>query len=68
MQTPGFFRIDTVEGVAQYESRWSIQTLTDPNLKYLRVRTEPRGFFGRAARTELTTVRSCTLGTSAGCL
>lgn len=67
-QTPGFFRIDNVQGVATFESRWSVQTLTDPNLKYLRVRTEPQGFLGRGARSELTTVRSCTLGTAAGCL
>jgi Tfp pilus assembly protein PilV len=68
VKTNGFSRVDNVEGVATYETRWAIQTLTDPNLKYLRVRTEPLGFLGRGARTELTTVRSCTLGTSAGCL
>jgi Tfp pilus assembly protein PilV len=67
VQTPGFFRIDNVEGTATYESRWSVQTLTDPSLKYLRVRTEPQGFLGRGARAEFTTVRSCTLGTAAGC-
>jgi len=68
VQTAGFWRIDNVEGVAQYETRWSVQTLADPNLRYLRVRTEPKGFMGRTARTELTTIRSCTLGTAAGCL
>lgn len=68
IQTPGFFRIDNVQGVSAFESRWSVQTLTDPNLKYLRVRTEPQGFMGRSARSEFTTVRSCTLGTAAGCL
>jgi len=68
VQTPGFFRIDNVEGVANYESRWQVQTLADPNLKYLRVRTEPAGFRGRAARAEFTSIRSCTAGTAAGCL
>jgi len=65
---PDFSRIDHVEGVASYETRWEITTLSDPNLKYLRVRVEPQGFRGRAARSELTTVRTCTLGTAAGCL
>lgn len=68
VQTPGFFRIDNADGVASYESRWAVQTLTDPNLKYLRVRTEPQGFRGRTARAELTSIRSCTAGTVAGCL
>lgn len=68
IQTVGFFRIDNVQGAGTYESRWEVRTLTDPNLKYLRVRTEPQGFRGRAARSELTTIRSCTAGSSAGCL
>jgi len=67
-QTPGFFRITTLDGVGTFESRWQVQTLTDPNLKYLRVRTEPQGFRGRAARAEFTAIRSCTAGTAAGCL
>ena len=65
---PAFSRIDNVEGLATYETRWEVRTLTDPNLKYLRVRTEPQGFRGRAARSELTTIRTCTAGTTAGCL
>ena len=68
VQTVGFFRITNVEGVGTFESRWQIQTLTDPNLKYLRVRTEPQGFRARAARAEFTSIRSCTAGTTAGCL
>ena len=65
---PDFSRIDHVEGVASYETRWEITTLSDPNLKYLRVRVEPDGFRGRAARSELTTVRTCTTGSATGCL
>jgi hypothetical protein len=32
------------------------------------VRTEPLGFRGRAARSEFTSIRACTTGTTAGCL
>ena len=68
VQTANFFRIIQLQGVGTFETRWQIQTLSGPNLKYLRVRTEPQGFRGREARTELTSIRSCTLGTAAGCL
>ena len=68
VQAPGFFRVTTVEGVGTFESRWLVQTLTDPNLRFLQVRTEPGGFRGRSARADLTTIRACTSGTAAGCL
>lgn len=67
VQTPGFFRITEVEGVGTFESRWLIQTLTSPNLKFLQVQTEPGGFRGRAARADFTTIRACTAGVTAGC-
>lgn len=67
-QTAGYFRIVTIDGVGTFESRWQIQTLTNPNLKFLRVRTEAQGFRGRETRTELTSVRACTTGTTSGCL
>ncbi len=66
-QTPGFFVITEVEGVGQFETRWLIQDLTNANLKFVQVRTDPQGFRGRQARAELTTIRSCTLGAAAGC-
>ena len=66
-QTPGFFAITTVEGVGQFETRWMLQTLTNANLMFLQVRTEPGGFRGRQARAEFTTIRACTLGVTAGC-
>lgn len=56
-----------VEGVGSMETRWLIQTLTNPNLRFLQVRTEPRGFRARQAMADLTTIRSCTFGTAAGC-
>ena len=68
VQTPGFFRVTNVEGVGTFESRWLVQTLTDPNLRFLQVQTEPGGFRARWARADLTTIRACTLGTAAGCL
>lgn len=68
IQTPGFFRADNVEGVGTFETRWLVQTLTSPNLKFLHVRTEPGGFRGRTARTDLTVIRSCTTGSTSGCL
>jgi Tfp pilus assembly protein PilV len=66
-QTPGYFQMTTVEGVGTFETRWLIQTLTTPNLRFLHVRTEPGGFRGRSARAEFTTIRACTGGTTAGC-
>ncbi len=66
-QTPGYFQTTTVEGVGTFETRWLIQTLTTPNLRFLQVRTEPGGFRGRSARAEFTTIRACTGGTTAGC-
>lgn len=66
-QTPGYFAISDVAGVGRFETRWLIQTLTNANLRFLQVRTEPGGFRGRQARADLTTIRSCTLGTTAGC-
>ncbi|MEO8500118.1 MAG: prepilin-type N-terminal cleavage/methylation domain-containing protein [Vicinamibacteria bacterium] len=66
-QTKDFFVITEVEGVGQFETRWLIQDLTNANIKFLQVRTEPGGFRGRQARAEFTTIRSCTLGTAAGC-
>lgn len=66
-QTPGYFQITNVEGVGTFESRWLIQTLTNPDLKLLQVQTEPGGFRGRSARTDLTSIRACTAGTAAGC-
>lgn len=68
VQTVGFFKAETVEGVGTFETRWLVQTLTSPNLKFLQVRTEPGGFRGRWARTDLTVIRSCTGGTTSGCL
>lgn len=56
-----------VEGVGLMETRWLIQTLTNANLRFLQVRTEPRGFRARQAMADLTTIRSCTFGTAAGC-
>lgn len=56
-----------VEGVGSMETRWLIQTLTNPNLRFIQVRTEPRGFRARQAMADLTTIRSCTFGTAAGC-
>ncbi len=56
-----------VAGVGRMETRWLIQTLTDANLRFLQVRTEPRGFRARHAMADLTTIRSCTLGVAAGC-
>lgn len=67
IQTPGYFQITTVEGVGTFETRWLIQTLTTPNLRFLQVRTDPGGFRGRTARAEFTTIRACTGGTTAGC-
>jgi Tfp pilus assembly protein PilV len=66
-QTPGFFTITDVAGVGRIETRWLVQTLTSPNLLFLEVVSEPSGFRGRQARADLTTIRSCTLGTAAGC-
>lgn len=66
-QTPGYFQITNVEGVGTFESRWFVQTLTGPNLKFLRVQTEPGGFRGRSARADFTSIRACTAGTAAGC-
>jgi hypothetical protein len=57
-----------VEGVGTFESRWLIQTLTNPNLRFIQVQTEPLGFRGRQARADLTTIRSCSTGTASGCL
>lgn len=56
-----------VEGVGSMETRWLIQTLTNDNLRFLQVRTEPRGFRARQAMADLTTIRSCTFGAAAGC-
>lgn len=56
-----------VEGVGSMETRWLIQTLTNANLRFLQVRTEPRGFRARQAMADLTTIRSCTAGVAAGC-
>ena len=56
-----------VEGVGSMETRWLIQTLNTPNLRFLQVRTEPRGFRARQAMADLTTIRSCTFGAAAGC-
>ena len=67
-QTPGYFSIINVEGVGTFESRWLIQTLTNPNLRFIQVQTEPLGFRGRQARADLTTIRSCSTGTASGCL
>lgn len=67
VQTVGYFRITEVAGVGTMESRWLVQTLTDPNLRFLQVRTVPLGFRGRQAMADLTTIRSCTFGTAAGC-
>ena len=55
-----------VEGVGRMETRWLIQTL-GTNLRFLQVRTEPRGFRARHAMADLTTIRSCTFGAAAGC-
>lgn len=66
-QTAGFFTITNVEGVGQFETRWILQTLGNPQLMFLHVRTEPGGFRGRQARADFTTIRSCTLGVPAGC-
>lgn len=66
-QTPGFFVVTDVEGVGQFETRWLVQTLTNANVMFLRVVTEPGGFRGRQARADMTTIRACTLGTTAGC-
>lgn len=65
---PNFCRVTDVEGVGRFESRWLIQTLNNPNLRFLQVRTQPGGFRGISARADLTTIRACTLGTAAGCL
>ncbi len=67
IQTPGYFQVTTVEGVGTFETRWLIQTLTTPNLRFLQVQTEPGGFRGHTARAEFTTIRACTGGTTAGC-
>lgn len=56
-----------VEGVGSMETRWLIRTLTNANLRFLQVRTEPRGFRARQAMADLTTIRSCTFGVAAGC-
>lgn len=56
-----------VEGVGSMETRWLIQTLNNANLRFLQVRTEPRGFRARQAMADLTTIRSCTAGVAAGC-
>jgi Tfp pilus assembly protein PilV len=66
--TANFNMSSTVEGVGTFVTTWRIQTLTDPNLKLIQVRTDPNGFRGRWARAEFTAIRSCTLGTAAGCL
>jgi Tfp pilus assembly protein PilV len=66
--TVNYCRTTTVEGVGTFESRWLIQTLTSPNLRFLQVRTQPNGFRGISARADLTTIRACTLGAAAGCL
>jgi Tfp pilus assembly protein PilV len=67
VQTAGFFRVTEVQGVGRIESRWIVQTLTSPNLRFLHVRSEPTGFRGRSARADLTTIRACTAGATAGC-
>jgi len=59
--------VETVAGVGTFETRWLIQELTSPSMRFIQVRTEPRGFRGRWARAEMTTIRSCTAGTAAGC-
>lgn len=59
--------VTEVEGVGSMETRWLIQTLTNPNLRFIQVRTEPRGFRARQAMADLTTIRSCTFGAAAGC-
>lgn len=56
-----------VEGVGNMETRWLVQTLNNNNLRFIQVRTEPRGFRARQAMADLTTIRSCTLGVAAGC-
>ncbi|MBX7184978.1 MAG: prepilin-type N-terminal cleavage/methylation domain-containing protein [Vicinamibacteria bacterium] len=66
-QTPGYFRMTTVEGVGTFETRWLIQTLTNANTLFLQVRTEPGGFRARSARAEFTTIRTCVGGVAAGC-
>jgi type II secretory pathway pseudopilin PulG len=57
IQTPGFFAMTTVEGVGDFETRWLIQNL-NPTSLFISVRTEPRGFRGRWARAEFTTIRT----------
>ena len=64
---PVFCQTTIVEGVGTFETRWFMQQLGNPNLGFIQVRTEPRGFRGRTARAEFTTIRSCTGGTAAGC-
>lgn len=66
--TSGFNATTTVDGAGTFLITWRVQTLTDPNLKLIQVRSDPSGFRGRQARAEFTAIRSCTLGTTAGCL
>jgi type II secretory pathway pseudopilin PulG len=63
---PAFCRLTTVEGVGEMETRILVRTL-DPNLRFLQVRTQPRGFRGREAMADLTTIRACTFGLPKGC-
>ena len=68
VQAPGFFRVTTFQGVGTFETRWLVRALANPNQRFLHVRTEPRGFRGRWARAEFTTVRVCSTGPTTGCL
>ena len=61
-----FHVTETVDGVGTFDTRWLVRTVTQygASLKYLTVRTEAQGAFGRQSRAEFTTYRSCT---TSGC-
>ena len=66
-QTAPFFEITDVEGVGRFETRWRIQTMGNNNSLFIQVRSQAQGFRGRQSRAEMTSVRTCTLGTTGGC-
>ncbi len=57
-----------IPGVGTIKTRWTISGGADPELYFIRVRSESTGFLvGAQSRAEYTTFRSCTNRTDNGC-
>jgi len=64
----GYFRDDSIDGVATFHTRWQVVQITgDQQTRFIKVRTEPApGLFRSRAAAEFTSFRSCT-SVASGC-